>query len=367
MTVRILSENLQKKISFLSHAISSKNPLPILQNIMLVAQDGELILSATDLEIGIQIRIPAKVETEGAVVIPAKTFIELISSLPTETIMLTLKNKTLELTGKKVTSSFQTTDIDEFPKLYEQKGEKVAVFTKEELQQKLNPVLFAAGVDPSRPALSGIYVKQDTAGILFVATDAFRLSLQFLQHTETESSDSSLLVQARAMREIAGFKGEGEIAMYVSHGGNQILFEDRESVLVGRLIEAQFPAYEKILPISHTTQVVFDREELLKAVRIASIFAREMDNVIRLSIKTGMIEVEANNASVGQNTVQVEATLSGEENEIAFNAKYLLDALMHISAQTLAFETAGPLSAGVFKIQGDDSFLHMIMPIRVQE
>ena len=110
MTVRILSENLQKRISFLSHAISSKNPLPILQNVLLKAENSQLILSATDLEIGIQIHIPAKVEEEGTVVIPAKTFIDLIASLPSETITLTLKEKTLELIGKKNRSSLQTTN-----------------------------------------------------------------------------------------------------------------------------------------------------------------------------------------------------------------------------------------------------------------
>ncbi|MCL5433155.1 MAG: DNA polymerase III subunit beta, partial [Patescibacteria group bacterium] len=156
------------------------------------------------------------------------------------------------------------------------------------------------------------------------------------------------------------------VKLFVSNKNNQILFQEQDLILIGRLIDAEFPNYQKIIPGEFATQVLFDREELLKAVKICSIFARDSANIIKLSFQKEKIVVSANSPSVGQNTVDVEAKLKGEENEIAFNARYLLDLLGNITENDMIFEMTGPLNPGVFKIQGDDTFLHIIMPIRVQ-
>ncbi len=367
MKLTVLSEHLQKKIQLINKGVSSKSQLPILLNILLEAKNGKLHINSTDLEIGIQTSIPVNIEEEGSVTTPARIFSDLISALSSEKITIQTKNTTLEIITTKTKSVLQTTPSEEFPKLYEEKGKEIMQIKKETLQKDFSRVVFAASFDTSRPALSGVYIKQGELGnkLLLVATDGYRLSLQ--QAKKEVELEKPLLIPVRVLREVMGIKEENNIVnMFIAEQKNQVLFEQGETVVVGRLIDAQFPQYEKIIPTDFSTRALFDRQELLKAVKMSAVFARESANIIRFSLKKDMIIVSANSAQVGENTVEVEAKVKGEETEIAFNARYLLDFLGTIEEEDIVLEMTTPTSPGVFKIKDDPSFLHLIMPIRVQ-
>lgn len=369
MKTYILSENLQKKLPFLTRIISQRSQLPILLNFLLEVKNGKARISATDLEIGAQIEIPANVEKEGETTVPAKIFSELLGSLPQEKISLWQEENTLWVAGKKTKTSFQTIQANEFPKLYKEKGEEILETTGEQLKQMFGPVLFSASLDMGRPALSGVLIKKEENKSQLVATDGYRLSLKktTLQTKLKKEEKEEVLIPARILREILAVAQEDKtVTLSLSKENNQVFFLQEDLVLVGRIIEAEFPNFEKIIPTDFSTQALFDREEMQKAVKICSIFARDAANIVRLSLKKDKIVVSANAPSVGENTVEVELKLEGEENEIAFNARYLLDLLGNLEDERLVFEMSGPLSPGVFKIEGDDSFLHLIMPIRVQ-
>jgi DNA polymerase-3 subunit beta len=163
-------------------------------------------------------------------------------------------------------------------------------------------------------------------------------------------------------------KDEAEhMSIFITEQSNQIMFEGGETLLLGRLISGEFPSYERIIPSDFSATATFDREEMLKAVKICSIFARDSANIIKFSLRSNKIIVSSTTASTEDNTVEIESTLKGEENEIAFNARYLLEFLSNIEATTLTFEMVGPLNPGVFKVENDASYLHLIMPIRIQE
>jgi DNA polymerase III subunit beta len=369
MKIRVLTSNLQKKLSFANHAISAKSQLPILLTFLLEATNDTLRIKSTDLEIGIELELPAEIDEEGSLAVPAKTFTELIASLPEDTITLESKEGLLEVMSKRTKSIFQTMNKDEFPRLYDEKGEKVTTLSHETLKKGFASVIFAASSDAARPALTGVLVKQEDGGFLLVATDGYRLSLKHQpteQKTAVSEKELSLLVPARVFREVISLKESGDIDMFISAKNNQIVFSESEMTLIGRLIEAEFPPYERIIPSDHASQVRVNREELLKAVKICSIFARETANIIKFSLKNERMVVSSQTPSVGENTVEVEATLTGEENEIAFNARYLLEVLSHLEEDELVFEMTGPLNPGVFKIYNDTSYLHLIMPIRLQ-
>lgn len=366
MKVTVQTDILQKKLSLVNHAISNKSQLPILLHVLLETKDGHIKLSTTDLEIGITTEMKAEVHSEGSVTVPAKTFIELVNSFGKEDIELESLDGSLVVKTKKSKSTFQTLTVEEFPKLFLEKGEKIATLETSSLSSDFDSVLFAASADTTRPALSGVLVKGEEKGFLLVATDGYRLSLK---HTLTEGADQtlSLILPSRIFREVVSLKDEGKkMSIYVAKEHNQILFEQGSTLLIGRLIDADFPNYEKIIPQDHSTTVSFDREEMLKAVKMCSIFARESANIIKFSLKKTSIEVSSQTPSLGDNTVTVDARLTGEENEIAFNARYLLDVLTHVSVDNLSFEMTGPLNPGVFKIEGETSYLHLIMPIRIQ-
>jgi DNA polymerase III subunit beta len=368
MKVTILTSNLQGKLSFINHAVSLKSQLPVLSNILLETINAKTIkISSTDLEIGIEIFIPATVEEEGGTTVPSKTFTELIGSLTEDTITLQTVNNSLEVISKRTRSVFQTIAKEDFPKLYEVQGEKIATFVADDIHKDLTSVVFAASTDTTRPALSGVLVKREDQGFLLVSTDGYRLSLKHYKLSGS-GGNTTLIIPSRVFKELLAIKEkEQTIEMYVAEGNNQVLFVQGETVLVGRLIEAEFPRYEKIIPSDFSVSVSFDREEMQKAVKICSIFARDSANIIKLSLKSDKIVVSSQSTSLGENTVAVEAKLSGEENEIAFNARYLVDVFANLDEKDIVFEMTGPLNPGVFKVQGDNSFLHLIMPIRVQE
>ena len=367
MKITVLTSNLQKNLSFLNHGISPKNQLPILLNLLLETEKDTLKISSTDLEIGIEVKIPATINETGGITVPAKTFTELINSLNEETVVLQAVGGILEVSSKKTKSKFQTIGKEDFPNLYEEKGEKIVTLHEKDVKEDFASVVFAASQDTTRPALSGVLVRREDEGFLLVATDGYRLSLKHYKVQGSMKESKSFIVPARVFREVAMIKEEkSEIDMFVSAGSNQILFEQGGTVVVGRLIEADFPPFEKIIPSDFSVNTTFDREEMQKAVKICSIFARDAANIVKLSLRKDHVLVSSQSPTVGENTVRVDAVLNGEENEIAFNARYLLDLFANTDVKEMVFEMTGPLNPGVFKIKEDNSFLHLIMPIRVQ-
>ncbi len=377
MRVSLLSENLQKKILFVNHAISSRSQLPILGNFLIEAKDGKLSISATDLEIGITADVPAKIEEEGSATVPAKTFVELVGSIPAGKISLEITPEGLFLSGERVKTVFQTTPSEEFPKLYEEKGEGIMVLKKETMGKDFSKVVFAASPDSERPALSGVLVKEEKEGFLLVATDGYRLSLKknALQSVKknfktTGNNLISMLVPSRVIKELVQMENDvevGDVTVYASKEKNQIILSSSDITLVGRLIEAEFPNYEKIIPTDFSTKTVLEKDSLQKAIKAGYVFARQTAGIIRLAIEKNKVVVSANAPSVGKNTIEVEAKTTGEENEIAFNCRYLLDFLSNTTGELISFEMTGPLNPGVFREINDSSYMHLIMPIRVQQ
>ncbi len=369
MKIAFLAENVQKKLSFAMHAVSSRSQLPILTNLLLEAKKGELIISATDLEIGIIIKTNSNVEEEGSVTVPAKTFFDLLSTIGKGKVSLVSKDKNMELKTERIKTVFQTSPTEDYPKIIEKKGALLSVVEPDIIKKDLSSVVFAASQDTGRPALSGVLMEKEGSGLVVVATDGFRLSLKRnLKINIDNKIEKPFLIPSRVIKELISMSGEGEdIKIYTSEESSQVIFEQKDITLVGRLIEADYPAYEKILPVDYSTTAVFDREEFLDAIKVCSVFARETANIIKISIEKEKMVLSANTPSVGENSVDVSVHLSGEENEIAFNARYLLDLFSCIETNDVVFEMTGPLNPGVFKIKDDKTFLHLIMPIRVQE
>lgn len=361
MKITVLSENLQKALSLVNRAVSTRNQLPILSSVLLEVREKTIYLSATDLEIGIETVVLGEIEEGGVCAAPAKLFLELANTLPAGKITLKTQEGNLVISGTRTHTVLQTAPAEEFPKLYEEKGEQVLSLEGKTMQQILKRVVFASSAEATRPALSGTLFKKIGNSFVVVATDGYRLSLDTIEAT---TGAGSTIVPSRLIREILALKEEASIGMYISPTQNQIIFEQQQTTFVGRLIDAEFPNYEKILPTDASTTVTIDRESLLRAVKTCAIFARETANIITLSFLKDKVVVSSKTPSLGENTVEVEAVLQGEENDIAFNAKYLLDFLSIVDTTDIRFEMTGPLNAAVFRLVGNGSYLHLIMPIR---
>lgn len=368
MKADVLTDNLKRGLSIAFRAISTRSQLPVLLNFLLEVKDGFVYISATDLEIGITIKTPAKIEEEGAITVPAKTFLDLISSISEEKITLSLSGSQLILVGKHLRTSFPTISAEEFPKILSERGRKIASVKTGEISKILAKVVFAASFDMGRPALSGVLMKKEGEGLVLVATDGYRLSLRknFMPLFK-EGDIERLIVPSRVLRELVGLGEESqECDFYISKETNQVVFSTKDVVLVGRLIEAEYPDYKKILPEDFETKAVFDRSDAQNAVKACSVFAREAANIIKVSVKKDRVVFSSSASSVGENEVEVAAKIEGEENEIAFNSRYLLDFLSAADDQEVDFRMMGPLNPGVFRSLKDKDYLHIIMPIRIQ-
>lgn len=375
MKLSVLQENLAKGLTIASRSVASRAQLPVLSNILLSTDQGRLKLSATNLETGINHWLGAKIEKEGAISIPAKVFTEFVTSLPPEKVELETKENNLLINCGRYQAEFNGLAATEFPKIPSIKGRADVNFTTSSLVKAINQVAFAAAQDEGRPVLTGVLLIIKGKNLILVATDGYRLSLKKLPITkgiaESKELKKGLIIPSRTLLELARTVGETEqeknIGLSITKKANQVIFSAPETEIVSRLIEGKYPDFEKIIPGKSKTILTLDVAELTRAVKIASIFAREAANVVRFQIDKKGLEITANTAQVGRNIARVEAKVTGPKGKIAFNSRYLLDLLNIVDTEQIDLETTGLLNPGVFTLKGDKSYLHIIMPVRVQE
>jgi len=371
MKVSVLQENFSKALNTVSRTIAPKATLPILSNILLTTDKGRLKLASTNLETGINLWTGAKIEKEGAITIPARALTEFVSSLPAGKIDLEIKETTLSLSSNSFKASFTGMAASEFPKIPSFSGRQVLSFEKETLPQVLSQVVFAASQDEGRPVLTGVLLKRDGKGISLVATDGYRLSIKKVSKASSLLKED-LLIPAKTLLEVARVsqetRGDEEekIKVGLTKEKNQVIFLLPDAELSSRLIEGEFPDFTKIIPTSSATKASFDKEEFLRAAKIASIFAREQANIVKLKIEKERLKVSSETPQLGTNESEIEAKVEGDSLEIAFNCRFLLDFLGNIPDEEISLETNDPLSPGVFKGGSDPSFTHIIMPVRIQ-
>ncbi|MFQ5398387.1 MAG: DNA polymerase III subunit beta [Anaerolineae bacterium] len=373
MKVSCLQENLAKGLSIVSRAVSTRSTLPVLANVLIATDDGRLKLSATNLEVVITCWIGAKVEEEGAITIPARTFGDLIGALPQERVDLALneQTQTMHISCARTEANIKGIDAQEFPLVPQPDQEHRIRVEADVLKQMISQVAFAAAADDTRPMLSGVSTRFEDSRLMMAATDGFRLSVRSAHIPGFVDEPVSVTIPARALNEVARVVSEDTDAVYISlpNGRNQVIFDMDSVVLVSQLIDGNFPDYDPIIPKRHMTRTVLNTAEFRKACRTAEIFARESSHTARVRVEPGdeitpaYAVVAATSAETGDNVAQIDASVEGDPIEIAFNVKYMNDVLAVIDTPQVALETTTPMEPGVIKPVGDNDFLHIIMPM----
>lgn len=357
-------------LSVVAHAVATKGSLPILSQILLRTEEGRLKLSATNLETGIVTWVGAKVEEEGAISIPARLLSELISSLPAGKVRLEVKNQILSVETDSTRAKINGVAAEEFPSLPVPASDPILSLPPDTLAEAVGQVAFAAATDEGRPVLTGLLLRVANSYLTLVGVDGFRLSERRLKLEPLGGKDLSLIIPARTLSEVARLAaGQKEnLLVYLPVEENQIIFKTSGFEVSSRLLEGDFPDYEKIVPQEFTTKAIFPTGDFGKAVRLSAIFAKDSANSIRLKFmpSEGKLLLSANTVELGENEVELEGQLEGEAVEVAFNAKYLLDCLSNLKTEKVVFQISGPLSPGVLRLADNPDFLHLIMPVRIQ-
>ncbi len=375
MKISCLQENLAKGLGIVGRAVSPRSTLPVLGNVLLETDGGRLKLSATNLEVGINCWIGAKVEEEGAVTVPARTFIDLVNALPPGQVDMDLvvRTQTLNLRAARSEANIKGIDAQEFPIVPVPEDEDGIAIEPDVLRTAIEQVAFAAATDESRPILTGVLAKFEGERLTLAAADGFRLSVRTVSLPEAVSDTFSIIVPAQALSELNRVSAgeEASISINVTPARNQVIFQLTDIVLVSQLIDGNFPDYRQIIPREHTTHTVLDTAPFLKACKMAQIFARDASNITHIHVKPGSdlepgrVQVSATAAETGEDVSEIDANVEGEEVEIAFNVKYLIDVLSVLKAPQIALDTSSSSSPGVIRPLGDEDFTHVIMPMHL--
>jgi len=366
MKLTILQENLSNCLSNASRFVSSHPQLPILSNFLLTAKKNRFKISATNLEMGINCYSGAKIEKEGEATVLARPFLEFISSLPADKTVLELKKEGLKVSCGHFKAVFPTTLPTDFPRIPVRSSEKLTL-PLSLFSEAIAEVIFAASIDESRPVLEGICFRFKGKECQLEATDGYRLSQKKLV-LKKEQKQMKFILPASVLNEIIKLKPRGELLeIGLSNKEKQAVFFFPDIKITSRLLEGEFPDIEQVIPQNKETTVLINREEFQNAVHLASIFARESANIVKMEVGDGEIKISANSPQVGENQSSMEADIKGKPQKIAFNFRFLLDFLQAINKKQILIELNGSLNPVVFKIPNDKSFLHIIMPVRLQE
>jgi DNA polymerase III subunit beta len=360
---------LGQALQVVSRAISSRTTLPILNNILIETTSEGLALSATNLEIGIRKVVPAEVAMEGSTTAPARLLTDFVGTLPDQDLELSLDGATqsLSLRCARFDTHIKCIEAEEFPPgPRPDEGDRLEV-PLDELIKAVEQTQMAASTDEARPVLTGVLVQIQAGNLTLAATDGHRLAVRKLPAQGAGDLDAGLIVPARALAELARvLKGEpGRVEIIVSKARNQIFFRAGNSELTSRLIDGKYPNYAQVIPSKSSTTVKVATAELTQTVRAVSLFARDSANVIRVKAQQGAVVLSATTNEVGDSRAEMPADVDGSEIQIAFNARYVLDALGVIGEDEVELLFDGPLSPGLLRPPGKEHYLYVIMPVRV--
>jgi DNA polymerase-3 subunit beta len=358
--------------------------MPVLSNILLEAKGNQLRLAATNREIAINCWIGAKVEDGGAITVSARLLSEFVNSLPPDRIdmELTVRTQTLHLSCARFEANMKGIDAFEFPlivpaeQIIETSGDTItqAMLPVTQMRKMIDQTTFAASADENRPTLTGVEVTLSPDCVKMAATDGYRLSVRTIP-IEGGPEKTTVIVPAKSLGELARISADaaaGEpVQCLITPQRNQVMFVLTGNGIISRvelvseLIDARFPDYMATVPKSYNTRTTVDTAALLKAVRVALLFARDNANIVAFSVDPTeqKLHLAATGAEMGDNASDIECAADGPPVEILYNAKYLIDYLSQVDTPQVVMETTTPTRPGLFRLVGADGYIHCVMPL----
>lgn len=379
MKLSCTRENLFLGLAITSH-ISTKNVnLPILNNILLRADGGGIKLISTNLEIAIICNIRGKVEQPGEYTIPSKLIFDYVNLLPNERVDLDLLDDSISVTSGKSKTKIKGIPASEFPLVPPASGGTVYSVSVSEFKQALQRVLFATATNESRPELSGVYLSfhSEAVGVgkmILAATDSYRLAESVITISGGSKEQKNVIVPQRTLSElsriISVFKDDVEAppVIEIDISDNQIVFKYGPVELTSRTIEGNYPDYRQIIPEQSKTTAVFERGEFVQAVKTTSLFSKTglFDVTIGIHPSEGNLELTSSDSSRGENLITLPSDITGDENKIALNYRYLLEGMNAIGTPKVKMKVIDGANPCVLEPIGltDEAYKYIIMPIR---
>lgn len=366
MKLSCTQENLKKGLNFVSHIASKNISLPILSNVLLKAGKGGLEMLTTNLEIGIICQVRGKIEKEGSFTVQAKILNDYISLLPNDRIDIELIDKELKIQSKYSKTIIKGMDASEFPIIPQVEAKDEYLVKIRDFKETLARVAFAVAFDESRPEINGVYMNFYNHQLTMAATDSYRLAEKTISLEKASGKKQGVIVPLKTTQELIRILGDDDEVLTIIISENQIQFTFGEVKLISRLVEGQYPDYKQIIPKEYQTKVTANAQEFIKTVKAASLFCKTGVNDVALQITPAEkgINVLATNVQIGENISSLPAEIEGEEINIVFNYRYLLDGLQNIETDEVVLEINTNVNPGLLRPKGDKNYFYIIMPIK---
>ena len=362
MKFKVDKSVLMGAIQTVQNVIITKATLPILSNILIEAQQGQLRLTATDLDIGISCVIPVDTQEPGAITLPAKRFSDIIKELPVDSVNITAKkNNQVNIETELCQFRIMGLAREEFPRLPEFKDKEAIRLDQPLLKQMLGLTSFAVSIDESRYILNGILFKINKNNLTLVATDGKRLAIIEKKINSSPEKEISIIVPIKTIHELSrNLQEEGELSLIL--GGNQALFDLGSVVVISRLIEGEFPDYKQVVPPVSDNKVKVEREQFLLAVKRASLLSTPDYQAVKLEAFKNKLVISKSTPDVGESREELKVAYQGRELAIGFNPAYLIDVLKNLAEESVELELTDTEKPGVIRING---YIYIVLPMRL--
>lgn len=375
MKLTVLQDEFAKALLIATRFTSSKVQLPILNNILLTAQKNGVTITATNLEISVSFFLGAEIEKEGSITVPARTLFDIVSNLKKGQITLEKKDEKLRILAEGFSGTITGMPSDDFPPVPNALSKNSFSVSTKELSKALSSILFAVSVDESRPILTGALFIIAEGKLSLVATDGFRLS-----HTDIHvdgKGNARIIIPKGILQELVRLKDEDEVIQCsYAKEENQLVCKLGKAIISSRLIEGEFPDFERIIPKETTTRIIVGKSDFIRAIKIAAVFAKDSSNVVTCKVGENVIHISAESPQKGNQSTELEAEIkknansplrnSNEEFTIAFNCKFIEDFISDVNGDEIEIGCTDVSSPVIFKDLSNPNFLHIIMPIKLQ-
>jgi DNA polymerase-3 subunit beta len=366
MKIEVIRERLVEAIQKAEKVTSKNTTLPVLKCVLLEARASSLFVRSTNLDIGLEIHIPAKVHTEGIVAVPGSVIASYLNQISGEkSVNLEHVDGSLKVTTSKNSTVIKTMSPEEYPSIpkVDKDTSKTFKIDSRDLVSGLKAVWYSSATSTIKPELSSVRVYPLDNNLVFVATDGFRLAEKRIQVKNLPDFVHILIPVKNSAEVIRIFDGlDEEVEVFIDE--NQIAVVSESIYLVSRTIEGNFPDYKAIIPKEFATDVVLLKQDFLNALKISTIFSDAFFHIkFIIQVKEAKLKIATKNNDIGESSTDVQATLSGQDMDINFNYRYINDAMVSLSSDSLNFAFSGANRPLVIKPVGDASFMYLVMPM----
>ncbi len=361
MNIIVNTQRFITAIRTAERVVAKNVTLPILQTVKIIANKNNLEILATNLEIGVRSFIGAKIQEEGEVAVPAKILSSFISNFTDETIILIANKQTITVKSSTATTRIFGMETDEFPIIPNVSDGIDTNMSSVELKNGLQAVVDATSISETRPELTGVYMQFKSNGVVFAATDSFRLSQYSI--SQSQSNIGSYIIPRPTVLEMIRILDDNNGDVKLTLSQSQIALKTDITELVSRLIDGHYPAYSKVIPEKQISSILINKSELEKTVRMSSIFSSNISDIVLIADKD-TLTIEAKNSDKGDSNTQIKGEIEKDSFRISINYQYLLDGLKIIKAEKVVLGFTGDGSPLVLRGQGVENHIYVIMPLK---